>query len=133
MKFLGVDYGKSRTGLAISDVEGVTCRPVRVIAERDMDKVVQAINTVAADEGANTIVVGLPRPLSGGTNSQMQDVLSFVDRLRRECSLPVETWDERFTSRLAESGSRGPGDRDAVAACYMLQNYLDRLSAENRG
>lgn len=133
MRVLGVDYGGSRTGLAISDVEGVTCRPVKVIAERDMDKVVQAIMAVAAEEGAGAVVVGLPRPLSGGTNRQMQDVLCFVDGLRTECSLPVETWDERFTSRLAEKGSHGVGSRDAVAACYMLQNYLDRLSAENRG
>ena len=69
--------------------------------------------------------------LSGGTNDQLQDVLRFVDSLRIATQIPVETWDERFTSSLAEKGSKRGASRDAVAACYMLQNYLDGLS--NRG
>lgn len=133
MKLLGVDYGKSRTGLAVSDVAGVTCRPVGVLTDRDTLRVVGSIVAAATEHEAEGIVVGLPRPLSGGTNDQMQDVLSFVERLRSESPVPVETWDERFTSRLAERGSHGVGPRDAVAACYMLQNYLDKLSAESRG
>jgi RNase H-fold protein (predicted Holliday junction resolvase) len=78
------------------------------------------------------IVVGLPRPLGGGTNSQMDQVLAFVGRLRLEGAMPVDTWDERFTSKLAEKG-HGPREaRDAIAACYMLQNYLDAHSETTR-
>jgi putative Holliday junction resolvase len=130
---LGVDYGNSRTGLALSDPMGITCRPLVVLTERDKDRLIQAILEMASDQEAERVVVGLPRPLSGGTNQQMQDVLTFVDRLRGATALPVDTWDERFTSSLAEKGNRHDSPRDAVAACYMLQNYLDRLSAETRG
>jgi putative Holliday junction resolvase len=130
---LGIDYGKSRTGLALSDPMGITCRPLVVLSERDEDRLIQAILQMASNQEAERVVVGLPRPLSGGTNQQLRDVLTFVDRLRDATALPVDTWDERFTSSLAEKGSRHHSPRDAVAACYMLQNYLDRLSAETRG
>jgi putative Holliday junction resolvase len=130
---LGVDYGKSRTGLALSDPMGITCRPLLVLTERDMGRLVQTVVGVAADQGAEGIVVGVPRPLSGGTNEQMQHVLTFVAQLRIVSTVPVETWDERFTSSLAEKGNKQGSPRDAVAACYILQNYLDRLSADTRG
>ena len=84
------------------------------------------------NEGVALIVVGLPRPLGGGTNSQMEEVLDFVRRLQLEASVPVDTWDERFTSRLAEKGHASQTARDAVAACYMLQNYLDAHSETMR-
>jgi putative Holliday junction resolvase len=102
-----------------------------VLSERDSGRLVQAIVAHAAEYEADGIVVGVPRPLSGGTNEQMQAVLTFVDKLRTESPVPVETWDERFTTSLAEKGSKGGNPRDAVAACYMLQNYLDGLT--NRG
>lgn len=120
--------------MAVSDVAGVTCRPLPVVVEGDAGKLIEAILVTAGEYEVEVIVVGLPRPLSGGTNDQMQDVLSFVSKLRDESKIRVETWDERFTSRLAEAGRRGSDEaRDSVAACYMLQNYLDRLSAESRG
>jgi putative Holliday junction resolvase len=123
-----VDFGSSRTGLALSDPVGVTCRPLDVVAERDQEVLVKGIVERCRNEGVTLIVVGLPRPLGGGTNSQMAQVLAFVRRLQLEASVPVETWDERFTSLLAEKGHPSPKARDAVAACYMLQNYLDAHS-----
>ena len=128
---LGVDYGASRTGLALSDPVGVSCRPIGVLTERKVDKVVEAILTAVRGHDVHGIVVGLPRPLAGGTNDQMRDVLDFVNRLKVESPVPVETWDERFTTSLAERGRKHANAPDAVAACYMLQNYLDMLS--NRG
>lgn len=86
---------------------------------------------MAVDREVGEIVVGLPRPLAGGTNQQMRDVLSFVTRLESSVSVPVHVWDERFTSRLAERRRSRGRPRDAVAACYMLQNYLDRRSNES--
>jgi putative Holliday junction resolvase len=133
VRLLGVDHGKSRTGLALSDPMGVTCRPLAVLTERDAGSLVKAIVGVAAEQGAQGIVVGLPRPLAGGTNEQMRDVLSFVTMLRNASPVPVHTWDERFTTSLAEKGNKYSVGRDAVAACYMLQNYLDGLTADNRG
>ena len=119
--------------MAVSDIAGITCRPLTVVQEPDVGKVIETIIAAAEEHEVEAIVVGLPRPLSGGTNDQMRDVLSFVERLRSDTPVRVETWDERFTSRMAEKGDRTHTHRDSVAACYMLQNYLDRLSAESRG
>ena len=118
--------------MAISDAEGVTCRPLSILTEREIGRVTAAVAEIAIEHRAEKIVVGMPRPLSGGTNEQLEDVLQFVERLRLESALPVTTWDERFTSVLAERGRKGALPVDAVAACYMLQNYLDRLSHEER-
>ena len=114
-----------RTGLALSDPIGVTCRPLEVLEERDRIRLLEKIVDVAKSNDVQTIVVGLPRPLSGGTNRQVESVLAFVALLGDHPSVHVETWDERFTSRLAEADRPRWKAQDAVAACYMLQNYLD--------
>jgi len=128
VRYLGVDIGRSRTGLALSDALGVTCRPFDIVAERDEERVIERIAQVAREEEVGEIVVGLPRPLSGGSNRQMEGVISLVERLRQLSPVPVATWDERFTSKLAEEGRPGMKYHDAVAACYMLQSYLDSRS-----
>lgn len=130
---MGVDYGRARTGLALSDPVGVTCRPLGVLAERDRDKVIEAICSAAQEHSAEGIVVGLPRPLGGGTNAQVQDVLQLVSLLRERSQVPVSVWDERFTSTLARGHNQQNTSEDAIAACYMLQNYLDRMEMERRG
>jgi putative Holliday junction resolvase len=122
---LGIDVGMSRTGVAISDPFGVTCTPLPVIRERDREKLLLTVIAVADEYAAGEIVVGVPRPLSGGTNEQLNSVVSFKDRLAGMTGTPVLTWDERFTSKLAESGATRGADQDSVAACYMLQDYLD--------
>jgi RNase H-fold protein (predicted Holliday junction resolvase) len=80
---------------------------------------------LAEEHGAEVIVVGLPRPLKGGSNEQLAAVVSFKERLAASTAMPVATWDERFTSKLADGGGRRTGEQDSVAACYMLQDYLD--------
>jgi putative Holliday junction resolvase len=132
MRYLGVDLGDVRTGLALSDPVGVTCAPLAVIRERDKLCLCEKIIGVAKEHGVGQIVVGLPRSLAGGTNSQAESVLTFVEQLRQTCDIDVVTWDERFTSRMAQAGRSRGKDLDAVAACYMLQNYLDAL-ARTRG
>lgn len=133
MKLLGIDYGSKRTGLAVSDSVGVTCRPLSVVVEREMGALISTIIQTAADQEVEGMVVGMPRPLSGGTNRQLEDVLRFVDDLRNGSPLPVNTWDERFTSVLAGKGRAGVEELDAIAACYMLQSYLDMLSGKDGG
>lgn len=120
-----MDYGAARTGLALSDPLGLTCRPLIVFHERDPAVVAGRIVETAQREGASRIVVGLPRPLSGGTNAQLEAAQAFADGLRAATRLSVVTWDERFTTKLAERGRRGGEPADAVAACHLLQNYLD--------
>ncbi len=125
MRVLGVDFGRSRTGLALSDPVGVTCTPLATIEEKDQDRLVQIIVAAAEEHGVKEIVVGLPRPLGGGTNSQSDASVAFAARVRSATSIPVCMWDERFTSKLASGGGTRKGPQDAVAACYMLQSYLD--------
>jgi putative Holliday junction resolvase len=133
VRLLGVDYGSKRTGMALSDPLGVTCRPLGVVAERDDHRLICGILETAREQQVHCIVVGLPRPLSGGTNQQMDRVLGFVRRLEGAASIPVRTWDERYTSCLAEKGRRPGEPRDSVAACYMLQSYLDTLTITTGG
>lgn len=132
MRLLGLDVGGRRTGAALSDELGVTCSPLEVIEEPDEERLIQKIIELARLYGVDELVVGLPRPLSGGTNLQLERVRDFVAALEVTSGMSVRTWDERFTSKLA--GEPGPkqGSRDSVAACYMLQNYLD-AQANARG
>ncbi len=133
MRYLGVDVGAVRTGLALSDPYGITCRPLEVLRERDREVLATAITSIAEREGAATIVVGLPRPLSGTRNAQQTEVEAFVTLLAKHAGRPVVTWDERFTSKLAR-GSRPRGQaEDSVAACHLLQGYLDHLTLTGAG
>ena len=133
MRVLGVDVGMSRTGVAISDPLGVTCTPLPVIREREPERTLLKVVAVAQEYGAEQIVVGLPRPLGGGTNQQLQSVVAFAERLATLAELPILTWDERFTSKLAEGAGKRSGEQDSVAACYMLQDYLDWRSRNLAG
>jgi putative Holliday junction resolvase len=125
VRVLGIDLGTSRTGVALSDPLGITCTPLPVIRERDAEKVLLRIVDIVGEHAAEEIVVGLPRPLAGGSNKQLEAVVAFKERLAAVTPTPVVTWDERFTSKLADRGGKRTGDQDSVAACYMLQDYLD--------
>lgn len=125
MRVLGIDLGTSRTGIALSDPLGITCRPLPVIRERDEGKLLLTLVALADEHDAEVVVVGLPRPLGGGSNEQLQAVSAFKDKLAAATPRTVVTWDERFTSKLAERGGKRVGEHDSVAACYMLQDYLD--------
>jgi len=127
VRYLGVDFGTSRTGLSLSDATGLICRPLTVVVERDTEALIDRVLEYARSEDVGEIVVGLPRPLSGGTNAQLEAAAAFAKRLGERASMVVVTWDERFTSKLAERGRSASTPADAVAACYMLQNYLDAV------
>lgn len=128
MRILGVDWGRARTGLALSDPCTITCSPLPPIAERDPEHRLQELISIIAEEGVEQVVIGLPRPLRGGDNQQTLEVREFVERLRALTSVPVLAWDERYTTRLAERARFSNASRDSVAACYILQSYLDWLS-----
>ena len=132
MRVLGIDLGTRRTGLALSDPLGIACSPLEVIEERDRERLLLRIVQVAGEQDVEEIVVGLPRPLAGGTNAQLESVAAFVAVLKQRVGARVATWDERFTSKLAQKDASGRRRQDAVAACYILQGYLDSR-AHSRG
>jgi putative Holliday junction resolvase len=115
---LALDYGSARTGVAVSDPTGTVARPLGVgeqIRERDG---FQRLMDVIRNERPEEIVVGLPLTLKGEHGEQAAETAQFVESLRGAVDIPVETYDERFTSVLAE------GD-DARAAAHLLTSYLE--------
>jgi len=121
VKVLALDYGSARTGVAVSDPTGTVARPVciveRVASPDGFDRLLQAIR----DEGPERVVVGLPLTLKGEHGEQARETAEFVESLRAVLEIPVETYDERFTSVLA-------GGDDARAAAHLLSSYLEWLA-----
>ena len=117
MKVVGLDYGAARTGVAVSDPTGTIARPLTTIRRATTDAGFNELLTVIDSAEAQLIVVGMPLTLRGEHGEQARETEDFVERLRSACRVPVETYDERFTSVLAE------GD-DARAAAQILTDYL---------
>ena len=124
-RVLGVDVGTRRTGLAISDVLGITCRPLVVFRANDTKDIVRHIITAAQEHEVEAIVVGVPRSLRGTPNQQLAHTETVIKLLRHTVFIPVHTWDERYTTKMARRLVRSGDEVDAVAAAFMLQNYLD--------
>jgi putative Holliday junction resolvase len=138
MRVLGIDLGRKRVGLAVSDVTQTLARPLITLNVGDegrIERIVREVERLAAEEdGLTAIVVGVPARLEGGATDATALAHAFVAALRRRTELPVMTEDERLTSREAESrlalGERDWRTRkkrlDAAAAAIILQDYLDR-------
>lgn len=131
---LGIDYGRKRLGLALSDEDGILASPLPTLRRGHLEDDVQALAGLAARSGANRIVVGLPQNMDGSLGGMAREVLAFVGALRRASGLEVTTFDERLTSTEAERvlGEAGLGPRrkkilqDGLAAVLILQGDLDR-------
>ena len=127
MRILAVDHGLARAGCAISDPSGTIVTPLGVIEPPDPARVV----ALADEHGAELIVLGLPLSLGGEEGSQALAVREFAAALAASGATPVETYDERLTTRMAEAsaraGARAPAD--ALAAAHLLQSYLDARQA----
>lgn len=124
MKFLGIDYGLRKVGLALGDSEARLAVPLEVI---ESDRIVEMIQKTIAEEGIESVVVGLPT-IDGGS-VQLDKTKEFAEFLKTELKIPVYTIDESFTSvesqRIrSEQGSNVP--EDALAAMLILQSYFDQ-------
>jgi putative holliday junction resolvase len=117
MKAVALDYGSARTGVAVSDPTGTLARPLETVARATSDDGFAKLVRVIAAEAPDVVVVGLPLTLRGERGEQARETLAFVERLRTALDVPVETYDERFTSVLA-------GGDDARAAAHLLSDYL---------
>ena len=122
MKVLGLDFGSARTGVAVSDPTGTVARPVTIVERVGSDAGFAKLLAVIATEEPELVVVGLPLTLRGHAGEQATETTRFVEKLRGAVRVPVDTYDERFTSVLAD------GD-DARAAAYLLSSYLEWLRA----
>jgi putative Holliday junction resolvase len=124
VKVLALDYGSARTGVAVSDPTGTLARPVEVVRRAAADAGLARILELAAAENVELIVVGLPVTLRGEHGSQAEETEAFVERLREATDLPVESFDERFTTALARQAGETQAAEDAVAAAHLLTSYL---------
>jgi len=144
VRFVGIDLGLKRIGLAVSDRSGTLARPLRTLTRGNADDegtaaaIADAIGALARDDdGVAAIVVGLPKRLDGSETDQTAHVRRMVERLRPLVGVPIELQDERLSSREAESRLalrerdwRARKARlDAASAAVILQDYLDTRAA----
>jgi len=125
MRVLALDFGSARTGVAVSDETGTLARPIGVVERAATDAGLTRLAEIVAAEEAALVVVGLPLTLRGEHGAQARETEAFVEGLRARLEVPVETYDERFTTTLAQQTS-GRAPEDAVAAAHLLQGWLER-------
>jgi putative holliday junction resolvase len=121
VKVLALDYGAARTGVAVSDPTGTLARPLRIIQQAASDEGMKELAELVRAEQAERVVVGLPLTLRGERGSQAEETERFAENLEAILDVPVERFDERFTTTLAGPG----GDEDARAAAHLLTSYLE--------
>ncbi len=140
-RVLGLDPGKRRTGVAISDEAGVLAVPLRVIEARGRTALIREVLSIIEEYDVGEVVVGLPLNLDGTMGGRARDAERLAAALSRASGLSVRTWDERFsttavTRALIEAGVPGKGRKGVVdrnAAAYILQGYLDHRHGGSRG
>jgi putative Holliday junction resolvase len=127
MRVLALDHGTARIGCALSDPSGTLATPLPVIEPPEARAVAELVD----EHGVERVVVGLPLHLSGEEGSQAGLARSFCRELEAMLSVPVETYDERLTSRMADASRRGgaAAARDSLAAAHLLESYLASGSA----
>ncbi len=130
MKVVAVDYGSARTGVAVSDPTGTIARPLGVVERAASEAGLERLARLIRDEGAERVVVGLPLTLRGERGNQARETDAFVEALRAAVDVPVESYDERFTTGLAATVGSGDAPEDARAAAHLLSSYLAWSSSE---
>lgn len=133
MRIMGIDYGTKRIGIAMSDELGMMAHASDSIERKAGDNVMETLKRLAGDNGVGEVVVGLPINMNGTFSEKTREVQAFVEELRSGIGLPVNTWDERLTSVMAErtlleadmSRQKRRKLSDKLAAKFILQGYLD--------
>ncbi|MCK4519122.1 MAG: Holliday junction resolvase RuvX [Candidatus Omnitrophica bacterium] len=136
MRIMGLDVGSVRIGIALSDKTRTIAQSFKTITRSAFDSDIQALKKIAIDNDVSHIVIGLPLNMDGTLSKQTEAVLEFSRAVQEKIGLPVDNYDERLTSKEAESAlilenlSRRKRKQkiDKVAACLILQNYLEYKS-----
>ncbi|HEU4978939.1 MAG TPA: Holliday junction resolvase RuvX [Solirubrobacteraceae bacterium] len=123
---LALDYGSARCGCALSDPTGTLATPIDAVERPATKRGIARLAELVREREVERVVVGLPIGLSGADTDQTREARAFADRLRGVLSVPVELYDERFTTAIA---ARAGGDRtseDSRAAAVLLEDWLAR-------
>lgn len=127
---LALDYGSARTGVAVSDATGTLARPLGVVERAASPAGLRRLAKLVAAEGVERVVVGLPLTLRGEAGAQAEETAAFVAALESALDVPVESFDERFTTALAAAGPSSRAAEDARAAAHLLESWLAWTSRE---
>jgi putative holliday junction resolvase len=126
VRVLALDYGSARCGCALSDPTGTLATPIEAVQRPATRKGFARLTDLVRDRGVEHIVVGLPLSLSGADSAQTKEARAFAARLADAVRVPVDLYDERFTTAIAQ---RAAGDRmseDSRAAAVLLEDWLAR-------
>ena len=134
-RILSVDFGDTRTGLAVSDISRYLASGIGYVSPGGIVKTADKVAEVAAEQRASAVIVGLPKNMDGSEGFRAERVREFADLLRERMSIPVVMFDERMTTMAAsrflnETGTRGAKRKtvvDTLSAQIILQNAIDRL------
>jgi putative Holliday junction resolvase len=127
-RVLALDYGSARCGCAVSDPSGTLATPLPAVGQPGTPEGMDRIAALVTEHEADSVLVGLPISLSGEEGPQAGEVRDFVARLAAHVDVPVQTFDERFTTKLART-TPGRSSEDSRAAAHLLQHYLDSREA----
>jgi putative holliday junction resolvase len=127
---MALDYGSARTGVAVSDPTGTLARPLGIVEGAATEDGLAEVARLVREEDVEQIVVGLPLTLRGTRGEQAVETERFVEALRGAVSVPVEVYDERFTTDLAQQ-TAGAAPEDALAAAHLLSTYLEWCAARS--
>lgn len=141
MRILALDIGQRRIGVAVSDPSGTLARSLTIIRRASRREDFAAIAELVREWEVGQVVVGHPRSLDGTVGRQARQVERYACALAKVLEVPVEFWDERYSTTEAErlvteAGRKRPRDRhwiDAVAAAVILQDYLDASNSRDEG
>ena len=134
MRVLALDYGSARCGCAVSDPTGTLATPIEPVLRPGTRKGLVRIAELVRTQAVQRVVVGLPLSLAGGDSAQTAETRAFAARLAERLTVPVELYDERFTTLMA---SRDPGDprasEDSRAAAHLLEGWLATHATREAG
>ncbi len=136
MRILGLDVGQKTIGVALSDPLGFTAQGITTIRREKKSKDIEEIKKICDEYKVETIVIGLPKNMNNSIGFAGEKIMEFSQLIKGEIDIKIEFWDERLTTVAAHRAmleadlSRGKRKKivDKIAATYILQGYLDRLS-----
>jgi putative Holliday junction resolvase len=138
-RLLALDVGEKRVGMALCDETQTLARPLLTLNRTSKKEDFAKIAALCREHAIEKVIVGLPKTLRGEEGSQAQRVRRYAGELQASLNLPIEFWDERYSSvdaqeRLTSASrkARAKGDIDSAAAAIILQEYLDEHHAESK-
>jgi len=137
MRVLALDYGSARCGCALSDPSGTIVTPIEEVERPATRRGLARLRALAEEREAALVLVGLPLSLDGGESEQTRETREFAQRLAESLGerIPVELYDERFTTRLAQRSAQGAGaartSEDSRAAAHLLESWLAARSHDD--